>query len=122
MNQSQLSLKAGVSRGTVFDIENGRRVGNVGLSTAELLAAALSVPVCWLAYGVGSPDGAGGDSEAAEQEALRRIRVDCVLMVLDARKVALSEDVRAEIMRAEVPALDRLLLRAATARSVADLF
>jgi hypothetical protein len=43
-------------------------------------------------------------------------------MVLDARKVALSEDVRAEIMRAEVPALDRLLLRAATARSVADLF
>ena len=53
LTQSALSVKAGLARGTVFAIESGARLGNVGVATVERLALALAIRPEWLAVGVG---------------------------------------------------------------------
>jgi len=54
LNQSKLSLLAGLGRVTVYNIEEERTLGNVGVMTVEKLAKILRVSPCWLAFGVGS--------------------------------------------------------------------
>lgn len=54
LNQSKLSLLAGLGRVTVYNIEEQRTQGNVGIVTVEKLAKVLRVSPCWLAYGLGS--------------------------------------------------------------------
>jgi transcriptional regulator with XRE-family HTH domain len=56
LNQSKLSLLAGLGRVTVYNIEEQRTQGNVGIITVEKLAKVLHVSPCWLAYGVGSSE------------------------------------------------------------------
>ena len=47
---------AGLGRVTVYNIEEQRTLGNVGIITVEKLAKVLHVSPCWLAYGVGSSE------------------------------------------------------------------
>jgi transcriptional regulator with XRE-family HTH domain len=54
LNQSKLSLLAGLGRVTVYNIEEQRTQGNVGIVTVEKLAKVLRVSPCWLAFGLGS--------------------------------------------------------------------
>lgn len=51
LTQSEVSRRAGLSRMTCSDIEGGRRMGNIGVRTIELLAEVLGVSPCWLAFG-----------------------------------------------------------------------
>lgn len=121
LNQSQLSLRAGISRGTVFDIENGRRIGNVGIATAEQLAGALSVAPAWLAFGVGTPEGFEALDEGRDLEVKLRSRMESLFIVLQARQINITEEIRDRVTGADLESLNEMLIRAATALSAKDV-
>ncbi len=62
LSQSKLSLLAGLGRITVYNIEERRTQGNVGVVTIEKLAKVLRVSPSWLAYGIAVPEIAKGPS------------------------------------------------------------